>query len=174
MPSNFSSKQVLIIIILIFSSSSLIFAQGRIEIAPFYGYQFSGSITTYQGKANIKNSDDYGVALNIPLPMRGEVELELLFLRADTRVEVLKYDYGVVIYRQSFDLSYEYYQIGSMKTIRLPGKNVVPFGGLSLSASRYNPKNANRGDEWFFPATAGLGVKIYPSERIGLRLQGRL
>jgi hypothetical protein len=174
MPSNFSTKEVLITIILIFSSSSLIFAQSGFEITPFYGYQFSGSIPTYRGKADIKNSDDYGVAVNFPLPMREGVELELLFLRADTRVEVLEYDYGVVIDRQIFDLSFEYYQVGGMQTFRMPEKNIVAFGGLTLGASRYNPKNANRGDEWFFSATAGLGVKIYPSERIGLRLQGRL
>jgi opacity protein-like surface antigen len=174
MLTKFSLKSIFFVIVLLILSGSSVFAQHGIEIAPFYGYQFSGSITTYQGKANIKNSDDYGVALNIPLPMRGGVELELLFLRADTRIEVLKYDYGVVIDRQTFDLSYEYYQLGSMKTIRLPGKDVVPFGGLTLGASRYHPKSASRKDEWFFSATLGAGVKIYPSERVGLRLQGRL
>jgi opacity protein-like surface antigen len=174
MLTTFSVKRIIMIIGLLIFSGSSVFAQHGIEIAPFYGYQFSGSIPTSKGKANIKDSDDYGVAVNVPIPMRGGIELELLFLHADTRVEVLKYDYGVVVDRQTFDLSYEYYQLGSMKTIRVPGKNVVPFGGLTLGASRYHPKSTSRKDEWFFSATLGAGVKIYPSEKVGLRLQGRL
>jgi hypothetical protein len=68
----------------------------------------------------------------------------------------------------------EYYQIGALNVFEMPGSNLKPFAGLTLGASRFNPNGTERGDEWFFSGTFGAGVKIIPSERIGIRLQGRL
>ncbi len=145
-----------------------------IEITPFIGYQFAGSVPVSNGKFDLKDSEDYGLSLDIPLPMREGVQLELLYIRMDTRMEISKYSYGVVTERETFDMTVDYWQIGGLNVFQMPGSNVAPFGGLTLGASHFKPKGTARGDEWFFSATLGAGVKIYASERIGIRLQGRL
>jgi hypothetical protein len=164
-----------IIIVSFFAiDTDTVMAQGRFEITPYYGYQFSGSVPLYNGRFDIKDSPDYGVAIDIPLPMRDGVELELLYLRMDTKIKVDEYSYGVITRSEEYDMLVEYYQIGGLNVFEMPGSNVKPFGALTLGASRFAPQGVNRGDEWFFSATLGAGVKIMPSERIGIRLQGRL
>jgi hypothetical protein len=156
-------------------------AQPGFEITPFIGYQFSGSTPYYNsgatyvnGKLNIKDSEDFGLVINVPLPMREGVELELLFINMNTTLEADKYSYGVVVERETFETIVQYYQIGGVNVFDIPGSSIKPFGALTLGAARFNPKGAARGDEWFFSGTIGAGAKIMASERIGLRLQGRL
>lgn len=145
-----------------------------IEITPFIGYQFAGSVPFSNGKFDLKDSEDYGLSLDIPLPMREGAQLELLYIRMETRMEISRYSYGVVTEKETFDMSVDYWQIGGLNVFQMPGSSVAPFGGLTLGASHFKPKDTARGDEWFFSATLGAGVKIYASERIGIRLQGRL
>jgi opacity protein-like surface antigen len=159
--------------LLVFDMTSL-YAQARFEITPYIGYQFSGSVPYTTGKFDIKDSEDYGLAVDIPMPFRDGVELELLYLRMDTQLKYDEYSYGVITNSETFDIIVEYYQIGGMNVMEIPGSNVKPFGGLTIGASRFNPNGTTRGDEWFFSATLGAGVKIIPSEKIGIRLQGRL
>jgi hypothetical protein len=57
--------------------------------------------------------------------------------------------------------------------------NASPFGGLTLGATRFAPgpdrfAGFELNDEWRFAFALALGVKVYGSERFGLRFQGRL
>jgi len=168
----------LVLTIIVISTSvftiSPLMAQRGFEIIPYYGYQFSGSVPLVNGRFDIKDSPNYGLAVNVPLPLREGAELELLYLRMDTRIKVDEYSYGIIIRTEEYDMSVEYYQIGGLNVFEIPGSNVKPFGALTIGASRFAPKGTTRGDEWFFSGTLGAGVKIMPSERFGIRLQGRL
>lgn len=163
------------------STPTIVQAQRGIEITPFIGYQFSGSVPTYysgatytNGRIDIKNSEDFGVVVDIPLPFREGAALELMFIYMDTRLQFDKYSYGVVVESENFQTIVEYYQIGGVNVLDVPGSKVKPFGALTLGATRFNPKGSTRGDEWFFSGTLGAGAKIMASEKIGIRLQGRL
>ena len=164
---------VMIVSFFIFDVGTLM-AQAKFEVTPYIGYQFSGSVPLVNGRFDIKDSPDYGLVVDIPLPMRDGVELELLYLRMDTKIKVDEYSYGIIIKSEEYDMIVEYYQIGALNVFEMPGSSVKPFGGLTLGASRFSPQGTSRSDEWFFSATLGAGVKIIPSERIGIRLQGRL
>jgi hypothetical protein len=171
-----TTKFILMIMIVSFLllDAGTLMAQARFEVTPYIGYQFSGSVPYTRGKFDIKDSENYGLVVDVPLPFRDGVELELLYLRMDTKLKYDEYSYGVITNSETFDMIVEYYQIGGVNVIDLPGSNVKPFGALTLGASRFNPNGTTQGDEWFFSATLGAGVKIIPSERIGIRLQGRL
>jgi hypothetical protein len=98
-----------------------------------------------------------------------------MYLRMDTKLNITTYSFGRPVESEEFDMSVEYYQIGGLNVFQMPGSNIAPFGGLTLDAARLHPKGTvDRSDERFFSATLGGGVKIYASEQIGLRLQGRL
>jgi hypothetical protein len=168
-------------IISLLSTPTMLQAQRGIEITPFIGYQLSGSTPYYSsgsiytnGVFDIKNSEDYGLMIDIPVPLREGFALELMYLRMDTKLQVDKYSYGVVVDRETFQTIVEYYQIGGVNFLEVPGSKVKPFGALTLGAARFNPKGSTRGDEWFFSGTLGAGAKIMASERVGIRLQGRL
>lgn len=164
----------LFIFLILIAGFSPAIAQRGIEITPFIGYQLSGSVPMSEGEFDVKDSEDYGLTVNIPLPMKQGVQLELLYLRMDTEARFDTYYYGTLDKSQTFDMIVEYFQIGGVNVIERPGTKVKPFGALTLGASHFNPNGSTIEDEWFFSATLGAGIKIFPSEKIGIRLQGRL
>ena len=52
--------------------------------------------------------------------------------------------------------------------------NIRPFGAFTLGTTYFTPQEGGYQDEWKFSMTLGGGVKIWFSDRVGIRLQGRL
>ena len=65
----------------------------------------------------------------------------------------------------------EYFHLGVVQSAA--SGTVQPFGTVSLGATVFKPDGA-WGNEWFFSAIFGAGAKIYATESVGFRLQGRL
>jgi hypothetical protein len=65
-------------------------------------------------------------------------------------------------------------QIGSVREVLLDNEAVRPYGTFTLGASWIHPKETNAQDEWLFSVTAGVGLKYFFTERVGIRLQARL
>ena len=65
-----------------------------------------------------------------------------------------------------------YFQIGVLNEMQQG--QVVPFGIVSLGAAIFEPDKATLTTEWFFAASLGIGAKVFLSDRLGLRFQGRL
>jgi hypothetical protein len=144
-----------------------------VEIGGFYGYQFGGSFTVYEGNANIIDTGNYGFYLDFPVPVRRGMQLELSYSRQETRLELKRYPSGIK--ENVTDLFVEFYQIGGLNQLITPGSNLVPYGMFTLGATRYHPKKSlYTDDKWMFAVTLGGGVKIFVREKIGLRLQARL
>jgi opacity protein-like surface antigen len=182
--------------ILLFALTGFIIAQGLqpvgaqrrgkkagrgIELGGFYGYQFGGGFTVYQGDVNIIDTGNYGFFIALPLPVGRGKQLEFNYTRQDTRLELKYYqgnpDEGILPGQKVSitDLLVEYYQIGGVNQFITPGSNLVPYGMFTLGATRFHPKNSSyTEDKWMFAVTLGGGVKIFVREKIGLRLQGRL
>ena len=67
------------------------------------------------------------------------------------------------------DFNVEYLQAGGLSY--MVRNNLVPFGGITLGATRYSIKGD---DAWKFSIMPQVGLKIYLSERLGIRGQARL
>ena len=50
----------------------------------------------------------------------------------------------------------------------------LTFSNVGIGATHFNPKGVDVDDTWKLSATLGLGSKIYFTERIGMRLHGRV
>ena len=139
-----------------------------IELTGMYGYQFGGSLDSYDGKLSIQDSDN--LMFGIDIPMRYGMMVELSFIRQSSYLELK--EYGTNITSNLTDLVTEYYQIGVIKGI--PKGKVVPFGQFSLGATRFNPAKSTYSDQWAFSITLGLGVKFHFNDRFGIRVQANM
>jgi hypothetical protein len=160
---------VIVILLLIVSSSTQ--AQD-LDISGTYGYQFGGKFAAREGDVNIKDSENYFVAVDIGLPFREGTQLELSYTRQNTRVDLKRWPTGVT--EPLFDATVEYLQIGGLQLVDLGNGRVYPFGVLTVGATHFNPKSALYNSVWKFSAILGIGTKIFFNDRLGLRLQARL
>lgn len=145
------------------------------EICGFYGWQYGGSATVYQGTIDVVDAENFGGTIDIPVG-QPNTYVELSYTRQNTRLTLEQWPSG--LNKDLFDMSVEYYQIGGIYAHPGRGK-VVPYGLFSLGAARFAPAvNYYEGialdDEWFFALALGLGAKAYVSDKIGIRLQARM
>ncbi len=148
-------------------------AQQRAEITAFGGWQFGGRAYVRNGEIKLNDAFNYGAIIDIRV--RHNAQVELYYSRQETK---LKLDESFGVSRELTDLAVQYFHAGGLMELQR-GMPAIPFVSFTLGATHYNPKEKviderSVDDEWRFSMILGLGVKYFPGERIGLRLQGHL
>ncbi|MEZ5084219.1 MAG: hypothetical protein R2750_12355 [Bacteroidales bacterium] len=166
---------IAIAVLLMIIAPVLGFAQlGKVEITPFGGYQFGGKIQFYEGEFKIENAANYGVAVDVEVAR--DTKLEVFWSQMNTSAKFNPYYNYEYLGSNPFDVNVGYIQIGSVREMDLD--NVRPFGAFTLGTTYFIPKSSSGtvtyDDEWVFSVTLGGGAKIMFSDRIGIRLQGRM
>jgi hypothetical protein len=146
-----------------------------IEVTGFYGWQYGGDFTVYQGEIDIDDAENFGGMIDIAIPSRPGMKAEIYYSRQNTKVALKTFPSGVT--EELFDMAIEYIQAGAV--YEKPRGKTVPFGSFTLGATRFAPKSdsyqgVSLEDEWLFSITLGAGFKTYFNERWGLRAQARL
>jgi len=138
------------------------YGDSKFEITPYIGYQFGGQLHAVgTGDYKLDDSLNYGIALD--LTIRPGLQLELLYHRQDTEIRLIT---------PIFDTSVEYFHIGGLYQLRWD--RVSTFVLATLGTTHFNPDPAGLESEWRFSWSLGVGAKVFMSERIGFRIQGRL
>jgi len=152
---------------------SLSFAQAKVEITPFGGYMFGGKLRFYEGELKIEDNVNYGILLNFALAP--DTKLELFWSQMATTARFKSY-YGFDFpeLEDPFSVNVNYIQIGGVQEADINNDMIKPFGAFTLGTTYFNPTDNNIQDSWRFSVTLGGGAKIWLSDRIGIRLQGRL
>jgi len=159
-------KLNLLFIALVLSVSSI----AQVEIVPFVGYMFGGSMNFYEGKYKIADGMDYGVSLIIPV--REVMDVEINYTRMDSEGRFTAYAGYPGFSDKQTDMATNYFQIGTLKAISISNPNVTPFGSFSLGVTWFDM--ADYENRVLFSITAGLGVKVMLTERVGIMVRGRL
>ncbi len=159
-------KRFLVVLSITFFSLGL--RAQSIEITPTYGYQFGGKLKGVRGDFRIESAPAYGVTLEVgndDLP----IKISAFWLRQDSRG--LYQEFGQ---REEYlwDVATEYFQLGATK--EGGDGTVVPFGTFTLGATNFAPKTDDYSDELKFSATLAGGVKIFPTEKLGIRIHMRM
>jgi len=163
-------KIKLLFIAIIFPA--LLVAQGGVEIVPFAGYMFGGSVNYYEGKLKIENGMDYGISLLVP--MHSLLDIEVNYTRMDSKASFTPYaGYPAYEYKET-NIATNYIHIGGISKFYAQETKATPFGSLSLGATWFSPTDGSFSDVWRFSVNIGLGVKVMFSDRIGIMLRGRL
>lgn len=159
------------------------FAQSGVEIVPFAGYMFGGSINFVEGKLNVEDGMDYGISVLVPVQTL--IDVELNWTRMDSKATFTPYSpYNSPPYNYEYheaNLATNYFQLGVISKFYSRETMAEPFGSISLGATWFDLSSTGSGsslegyqDVWRFSITAGLGVKIMFSNHVGIILRGRL
>jgi hypothetical protein len=160
-----------LIMLLIVFQPSLSQAQLKFDITPSYGFVLNTNVRAAQGDLIIKDGPMYGLTIDIGHPkLPGGMMIQLMYNRQDTHLDLKEWPSGA---RETlFDMTIEYLQLGIVRPLQM-GK-VQPFGVVGIGAASFSPDDTQYGTEWLFAAHLGGGAKIFLSESIGVRLQGRI
>lgn len=145
-----------------------VFSQG-VEIVPFTGWMFGGSVKYIQGKLDIKDGVDYGVSLLVPVSTY--IDFELNYTRMESIATFSPYSGYPGYEHQQGNIATNYIHVGGLSKFAASEK-VAPFGSFSLGATWF--ESESYGDYWSFSVALGLGVKIMLGDRIGIIGRGRL
>jgi opacity protein-like surface antigen len=148
---------------------------GDFEITPFAGYTWGGEFNDSVTGATLKvdETSNYGIMLDINLVdnnQEGQSQIELYFSRQATQ---LRTDTGTFTGNPLFNLDIEYYHIGGTYCIDSDSGKVIPFVVGTLGVTHMVPQGPGLDDLTKFSLSLGGGVKLFATDRIGLRLEGR-
>ncbi len=144
-------------------------SNAQIELNAYGGYM-PGSKTayTYNGyRLRIDGGGNFGFTLSKTLPMGVAIELGYSHFES-----TLKQDGGLIEVIPPQNIVVEYYQLGAIKPL-MEGETFIPYGLFSLGASRFAPEESNE-DYWRFAMNAGLGMKYFFTDKVGIRIQARV
>jgi opacity protein-like surface antigen len=145
-----------------------------VEITPFAGYTGGGDFTNVNTGQSLSfdETSSYGILLGFkqaPDPKQpGTAWLELYLSRQQTK---LRANQSFFTGSPSLNVDVEYYHIGG--TYGQAEGKVQPFVAGTLGATRMAPQQYGLSAETMFSLTLGGGVKVYLTEHVGLRLEGR-
>jgi hypothetical protein len=140
----------------------------EIALTPFYGYQFGGRVSTYEGEARIKDTENYGFTLDVPYT--GTTTLQLLYIYQDTSLQYTNKYTGIT--KDLFDLSVQYFHLGG--TAEVAKGTTTSFVSGSLGATYFDPDKSGISSETLFSLSFGMGLIKEIRKNIALRFQGRL
>jgi len=174
-------KQILLSIFMVAIATTAVNAQGQpglqqtqsrpgFELTPMVGYFFGGSAKFYEGKLKIKDNASFGIVAG--LPVSSGTTLEFTYIGMSSTAEWRPYfSYEDRYPARNFGMNVNYFNLGGVRTVPL-AENIKGFGGLRLGAAYFNSTASDIDDTWRFAVSLGGGVKVYLTDRIGLRFQG--
>ena len=147
-----------------------------IEFSAYGGYMLSGKSNYYDGQIDVKNGAVFGATLGYDLG--NDTQVQFLYNRNSSNGHI-RYYRPVLEENYEFDLILEHFHLGIEKSLLIGNETVQPYGAFSLGIAAYTPKNIRPSGHDLDPATrfsmgAGLGVKMFPTERIGIKLQAKM
>ena len=140
-------------------------AAQTVEVTPFVGYQLGGWSTDWWDwdghDADLEQSATYGLLVDFEITPHAQIEL--LYSRQYTEFESYRH--------RGRDVDVEYFQVGFLWQWR-PNEEVRPFVVGSLGVASFDAEGG--GSESAFATSAGGGVKLFWTEHVGARLEGRV
>ena len=146
--------------------------KAQVELTPFGGIFFNGNINFVEGKLKFTDQASYGAILGIPV--RNGVMAELSYTRSESRASWQPNPYYGSDYPiTDFGININYFQVGATRQAEIQD-DFFGFGGITLGAAYYNTTDQSIQDLWRFAVGVQGGLKYFFSEKIGIRVQGRM
>jgi opacity protein-like surface antigen len=146
----------------------------RFEVTPFVGYRLTGEVDNsadigfdFRSDVEIDEAPTYGLIFDIPLSPNWQ--LELMASRQNTSFTV---DEGLLSPSENLgDVDLNLFQAGFL--LQWGEGQVSPFAVATLGLARLEPDFVELDAENYLAGTVGGGIKVFLSENVGLRFEGR-
>lgn len=157
------------LLLLAFAAAAAAPAAAQVEVVPFGGYRFGGSLDTDGDRVGLEARDGAAWGASLAVQVAEDGEIEALFSRQDTRLETA----GLFTGTPRFDLEIETWQLGGNYLLGADADRVRPYVGAGLGVSRLVPGPADLQTETRFAASVAAGVKAYVNRHLGFRAEVR-
>ena len=141
----------------------------RVEIQPFYGYQFGDSVLAARGEVSYRAAANWGVTVDIPI--EDALMFEILYSRSETELRFRPS--GGLGKEKLSDMSVQYFHGGILYEVDATDR-VRGFFTATAGLTYFDPELLDASGEWKFSLAGGAGVKLFMSDHVGVRFQGRL
>ncbi|HUJ18015.1 MAG TPA: hypothetical protein VL197_08475 [Nitrospirota bacterium] len=139
-----------------------------LEVTPFAGYTWGGEFNDSVTGETLKVDETANYGVMVDFKQDEQSQIELYFSRQATQ---LKANERLFTGNPLFDLDIEYFHVGG--TYGMDSGKVRPFVVGSLGATHMVPKGPGLDALTKFSLSLGGGVKLFATDRVGLRLEGR-
>ena len=150
-------------------------AHAQIDLYGGYGWQFGGRARFVEGDIDITSDWQWHVGLDAHVAEGVAVRFEYSQM-ADADAQWLPLPGWAGLFpAERFKMDVHYFQLGAVRGV--PMESIEPYGLISLGAAWFAAEDLQGreiGDVTRFAAAFGGGIKIMPSDKIGIKLQGRL
>ncbi len=139
----------------------------RYSLTPFGGYTFGGEFKDEDGMLKVEVDDAAHAGLIFNIRESANTQWEVFYARQSSEADTTDVAAGPAV-----DLDVQYLHIGG--TYVADGVRARPFLAATLGATRFDPDPLTFESENFFSFGIGAGWQYQATERLGLRLEGRL
>ncbi len=144
-----------------------------IEITPMGGFSFIGGMNFYEGRLNVLDNANYGIKIGFS-PIEHSL-LEFSYQGTETYARWEPYNYWGSSYpKEELPVNTNFFTLSIQHERMLTNDKIYGFGGFGMGMAYFHPTSRNIKDVYSFAITVDLGVKIYLTDRIGIRIQGGL
>ena len=159
---------ILSLLAILFVFPQQAFSQKGIELSGYTGWMLGGKVNLYNGSLKIEDGQNWGITISYPIAPGMKAELMYNRLVSDLVVR----EYGNAPYVET-SVATQYFHFGAVKELMYEGV-VRPYGTGSLGAAIFSDREGYYSNKWRFSIGLGGGLKLFPTERIGFRLQARM
>jgi opacity protein-like surface antigen len=140
----------------------------RFSLTPFGGYSFGGEFKDEGGGLTVDVDDAAHFGLIFNIRESPNTQWEIFYARQETEADTSE----VSATQPVVDINVQYLQLGG--TYLADGHRARPFLAAGIGATRFDPGPLTFDSENFFSFGIGAGWQLQPTDRLGLRLEGRL
>lgn len=144
----------------------------RFSLTPIGGYTFGGEFADKAGilAVEVDDSPHYGLIANIR--ESANTQWEIYYSRQQSEADTSELSTGTPVGDAVVDLDVQYLHVGG--TYVADGLRARPFLAATVGATRFDPDPLTFDSENFFSFGVGAGWQLQPTERLGVRVEGRV
>jgi len=140
----------------------------RFSLTPFGGYAFGGEFEDEDGSLVVEVDDAAHFGLIFNIRESQNTQWEIFYARQETEADTSE----VSATQPVVDIDVQYLHLGG--TYVADGDRTRPFLAAGIGGTRFDPGPLTFDSENFFSFGIGAGWQLQPTDRLGLRLEGRL